>query len=132
MEEMMFEKASRLKLRFITIKGDVTVEDLWDMKLTSRNGFDLDSVAKSLNMAVKESGEESFVVKRNTKNAVLELKFEIVKHIIDVKIAEAEASERAVEIKAEKEMYDGLIAEKENDGRKEMCLEDLKKKRAAL
>lgn len=128
----MFEKASRLKLRFITIKGDVTVEDLWDMKLTSRNGFDLDSVAKSLNMAVKESGEESFVVKRNTKNAVLELKFEIVKHIIDVKIAEAEASERAVEIKAEKEMYDGLIAEKENDGRKEMCLEDLKKKRAAL
>lgn len=132
MEEMMFEKASRLKLRFITIKGDVTVEDLWDMKLTSRNGFDLDSVAKSLNTAVKESGEESFVVKRNTKNAVLELKFEIVKHIIDVKIAEAEASERAVEIKAEKEMYDGLIAEKENDGRKEMCLEDLKKKRAAL
>ena len=128
----MFEKASRLKLRFITIKGDVTVEDLWDMKLTSRNGFDLDSVAKSLNTAVKESGEESFVVKRNTKNAVLELKFEIVKHIIDVKIAEAEASERAVEIKAEKEMYDGLIAEKENDGRKEMCLEDLKKKRAAL
>ena len=128
----MFEKASRLKLRFTTIKGDVTVEDLWDMKLTSRNGFDLDSVAKSLNTAVKESGEESFVQKRTAKNAVLELKFEIVKHIIDVKMAEADASEKAVETKAEKELYNSIIAEKEHQGLKELSLEDLKKKRDAL
>ena len=48
-----FEKASRLKLRFNTAKGDITVEDLWDLKLESRNGFDLESVAQSLNRAVK-------------------------------------------------------------------------------
>ena len=128
----MFEKASRLKVRFGTTKGDITVEDLWDLPLTNRNGFDLDNVAKALNKAVKDSGEESFVLKKNKANAVLELKFEIVKHIIDVKIAEADANEKKVETKAEKELYDSIIADKETEGLKEMSLKELKKKRDAL
>lgn len=112
---MNFEKASRLKLRFTTIKGDVTVEDLWDMKLTSRNGFDLDTVAKNLNTAVKESGEESFVAKRNTKNAILDLKFEIVKHIIKVKMDEADVADKAAENKSKKATILGIIANKQNE-----------------
>ena len=128
----MFEKASRLKLRFTTSKGDVTVEDLWDMKLTRRNGFDLDSVAKSLNTAVKESGEESFVLKRNTKNAILDLKFEIVKHIIKVKMDEAEVAEKSAENKSKKETILGIIANKQNEELQGKSVEELTKMASSL
>ena len=122
---MNFEKASRLKLRFTTSKGDITVEDLWDLKLTSRNGFDLDTVAKSLNTAVKESGEESFVLKRNTKNAILDLKFEIVKHIIKVKMDEADVAEKSAENKSKKETILGIIANKQNEELQGKSVEEL-------
>ena len=128
----MFEKASRLKLRFTTSKGDVTVEDLWDMKLTSRNGFDLDSVAKSLNTAVKESGEESFVLKRNTKNAILDLKFEIVKHIIKVKMDEAEVAEKSAENKSKKETILTIIANKQNEALEGKSVDELTKMAESL
>lgn len=128
----MFEKASRLKLRFTTSKGDITVEDLWDLKLTSRNGFDLDSVAKNLNTAVKESGEESFVLKRNTKNAILDLKFEIVKHIIKVKMDEAEVAEKSAENKSKKETILGIIANKQNEELQGKSVEELTKMASSL
>ena len=67
MKERMFERASKLKLRFNTEKGMVTTEDLWDLPLLQRNAVDLDSLAKNLNKAVKESGEESFVLKKLVK-----------------------------------------------------------------
>ena len=102
----MFEKASRLKLRFDTPKGMITTEDVWDLPLTSRNGASLDNLAKDLNRTIKETEEESFVADKSARNTVLELKFDIVKHIIEVKKAELTASKKAVEIKAEKELYD--------------------------
>ena len=123
---MNFEKASRLKVRFNTVKGDITVEDLWDLPLTSRNGADLDTVAKSLNKAVKDSGEESFVLKKNSANTTLDLKFDIVKYVIKVKIEEAEASKKALENKGKKEQLLGIIAAKESEDLQGKSLEELK------
>lgn len=132
MKENMFEKASRFKLRFKTGVGDITAEDLWDLPLLSRNGVDLDTLAKSLNKAVKESGEESFVLKKSGANTVLELKLEIVKRVIEVKMEEAEARDRASDNKAKKEHIMSIIADKESEGLKGMDIEDLKKMVADL
>ena len=66
---MDFEKASRIRLRFDTPQGSLTVEDLWQLPLTSRTGrANLDDIAKSLNRQLKETAEESFVVKNNKTN----------------------------------------------------------------
>ena len=47
----MFEKASRLKLRFSTSIGMLSAEDLWDLPLSSRNGTaNLDDVARNLDV----------------------------------------------------------------------------------
>lgn len=98
-----FEKATRKKLRFNSTSGVLSVEDLWDLPLTGR-GANLDKLAKSLHKELKESEEESFVVKTVRKDSELQLKFDIVKYIIDVKLEEQETAKNRADKKAEKEL----------------------------
>lgn len=122
----MFEKASRLKLRFDSAKGLLSVEDLWDLPLTVQgDGVSLDNFAKALNKKAKEDSEESFVVKKSTENTILDLKFAIVKHIIGVKLSEAEASERKDIKDAQKERILEIIADKNDDGLRSKTVEEL-------
>ena len=121
----MFEKATRLKLRFPSQKGFLTVEDLWDLPLTGK--VSLDNIAKQLNKEIKDSSEESFVIKKTEKNSILELKFELVKYIIKVKLSEIETAEKAKVLKEKKQKIMELIQEKENESLKSKSLEDLQK-----
>ena len=123
----MFEKATRLKLRFNTPVGNVSIEDLWDMPLTAPNGVDLDNMAKGLSKAVAESKDESFVVKKSATNTVLGLKFDIVKYVIKVKLEEIEASEKRAETKAKKEKILEIIADKEDTSLRNKSAASLKK-----
>lgn len=105
-----FEKASRLKLRYKTNRGSITTEDLWDLELE-----DLDTIAKSLNKQLKESNEESFIRTRTKKSSSLEIQFEVVKHIINVKLDEEEARKNAAVKRQQKAKLLDLIAQKENE-----------------
>lgn len=117
----IFEKASRQKIRFSTSRGVLGVEDLWDLKLEQ-----LDSIAISLD---EEKGKttKSFVKTRSVANTILELKFDVVKHIIDVKMAEEEARAIAKDKRARKERLLELIENKENEALGQKSVEDLKK-----
>lgn len=90
----IFEFASRKKLRFSSSKGDLNIEQLWDLPLQSTGGSDLDTIAKGINTQLKAEAEESFVATAasNPARAGLELKLEVLKHIIGVK--QSEAAER--------------------------------------
>jgi len=44
----LFEIATRNKFRFASVKGELNVEQLWELKLTERNSFDLDNVARAV------------------------------------------------------------------------------------
>lgn len=123
----MFQQASKLKLRFQTKSGNVTAEDLWDLPLTSAKGASLDNLAKQLSKELKENSEESFVSVKTTKNAELELKFEIVKHVIKVKLEENEKSKNALVIKAKKQKIMELIEAKENEAMAAQGIDELKK-----
>ena len=80
----IFEQASRRGLRFTTGQGAVTTEDLWDMPLThARRGYSLDDLAKDLRRQLKDNEEVSFVTPVTRSDEVLQLKFDIVKHIIE-------------------------------------------------
>lgn len=124
----MFEKASRLKLRFDSARGQLTVEDLWQLPLTHSNGFDLDSIAIDLDKKLKDTTNVSFVNKNQKSDQTLQLKFDIVRHIIEVRLAEQEAAEKAKEIKDQKQVILQLIAEKKAEALKGASLEDLEKK----
>ncbi|MDA3834593.1 MAG: hypothetical protein PF495_14505 [Spirochaetales bacterium] len=123
----MFKEATKLSLRFKTAKGLATTEDLWDLPLVSQAGPNLDDIYKSLNKEIKDSGEESIIIKRKERNTVLHLKFDIVKAVIEEKMADAEAVANAGAIKARNEKILALIARKEDGKMEELDIADLKK-----
>lgn len=92
----LFEIASRKAYRFPSVKGDLSIEHLWQLPLQSKTGTDLDSVAQGLDDALQKAGKSSFVnTGGNPAKTELTNKLEIVKHIISVKIAESEAAREA-------------------------------------
>ena len=130
---MDFEKASRIRLRFDTPQGSLTVEDLWALPLTSRTGrANLDDIAKSLNRQLKETAEESFVVKNNKTNEGLQLAFDLVKHVIEVRVAENEAADQAAAKKEQKQKLLALIVEKKDEDLKGKTVEELEAMVGAL
>ena len=124
----MFEKASRLKLRFTSTSGNLTVEDLWDIPLTGPLGnLSLDDLAKKINRDIKAEEEESFVVEKSPKSSILELKFGIVKYIIKVKLAEAKQAENTAITNTQIRKLQSAITQKEDEVLTNQSLGDLKK-----
>lgn len=126
----MFKEASRLKLRFSTPIGLLSIEDLWDLPLESKTKVNLDSIAILLNREIKDTKEESFISKSKV-NPVTELKLEIVKAIIEIKLKEASDKLQA-KIKAEqRNKIDAIISKKEDESLESKSLEELKALRNA-
>lgn len=123
----MFEKASRLKLRFVSVQGALTVEDLWDLPLKSVKGASLDNVAKSINRQLKEVGEESFVDTKSSANKELELMLDIAKHIIRVRLEENEAARNKVANAAKRQKILAAIETKEDAELVNTDIDDLRK-----
>ena len=123
----MFEKASRLKLRFRVAAGLITTEDLWTLKLEV-----LDSLAVNLNKEIDSTPEISFIRKKavSKESELNKLRFEIVKRVIEVKLAEEESAEMAKLQKAKNSRLDEIIARKEEAALENMSIEDLKKLRS--
>lgn len=125
MEIDMFEQAARLKLRFDSVKGLLTAEDLWDLPLTSSRGANLNDMAKGLNRELKETADEDFVNPSEKPNVVLKLKFDIVKHVIDVRLADAAAAKLHAERRDKKDRLLELIARKQDESLAAKSVEEL-------
>jgi hypothetical protein len=118
--DKMFELASRSKLRF-SYRGLISTEDLWDLKPEA-----LDEIYRSTNAELKEMSEDSLLEKKQTGAEVLELQVAIVKHVFEVRVAEAEAKKDAGERKAKKERILEIIAKKQDEDLEGKSLDELK------
>lgn len=133
MAENIFEYATRNKIRFASTRGELTVEQLWDVPLRSRDDFNLNIVAKAVNKALKDVSEESFVeTVKTAQHTKLERQLEIVKYVIDVKLDEETAAKRKADNKAEKEKLLEILAEKQAGKLSALSETELKKRIAAL
>lgn len=130
----LFEKASKEKIRFATAKGNLTVEQLWDLPLSSaRGGLSLDGVARAVNAKLKEVSEESFVsTTSNPEKSLYELQLEIVKHIIAVRQDENAKKRTDAERKAEREHLEQLLLKKQDERLGQMSEDDIKARLAEL
>lgn len=108
-------------------RGVLSVEDLWDLSLEQ-----LDPIAINLNKRLKESQTESFIKTRTKDTTELELKFNIVKHIIDVKLQEQEERIVAAEKKAKRQKILDLMAKKQDAELESKSYEELAKELEAL
>lgn len=122
----MFEKATRLKLRFKSINGVLSIEDLWDLSLES-----LDKIAKTLRKELRDEEDESFISTKKS-NTNVDLRFDIVKHIIDIKLKEKADRADAQAKLARKEQILQTLAKKKTESLESMSEEDLLKELEAL
>lgn len=133
--ETIFEKATRNKLRFETTLGMLSTEQLWDLPINKEGSKkDLRTLAESLQSQLNEEpkSELDFFKTTTSKDPILQLKFDIVKHIVITKVAEAEAATMKKVKETQKQEIDALIKEKEQEEVRGKSLEELKKMRDAL
>lgn len=129
----IFEYAVRNKLRFASSRGELSVEQLWDVPLRSLNNFDLNGIAKFASKALKEISEENFVETSKTpEHTRREAAMEIIKYIIDAKLAEEKAASTRAAKRQEKEQLLGILAEKQAGKLSELSEKELQKRIAAL
>jgi ABC-type oligopeptide transport system ATPase subunit len=111
--EYIFEFATRNKVRF-PYRGQVTVEDLWDLNMKQLN-----EVFQNI-QAQHEDNVESLISEESEEDVLLGVQADIVRHIFNVKKVEAEAKEQEAAKREKKRRLQGLLARKE-----EAALEDL-------
>jgi hypothetical protein len=129
----IFEYATRNKLSFTSVRGQLSVEHLWDVPLRSRDDFNLNAIAKAVNKTLREISEESFVeTSKTTEHTRCEVAMDIVKHIINVKLAEEVDAAARVARKQEKEKLLAILAEKQDGKLSELSEKELQKRIAAL
>lgn len=121
----MYKQAAQLKLRFDTTKGLLSVEQLYDLSL-NRLAF----IIKTLKKQLKKNNDDelSFLDEEATPvDKEVELRFNIAKDIYLTKKEEREATKTAADKKAHNEKILELIKEKQEEGLKNMSVEDLEK-----
>lgn len=104
-----YKQASKQRLRVQTDKGVLSVEQLWDLKVT-----ELDKLAVGLEKAYNDSKGKSFLDSKTTKDKDLKLAFDVVLDILETKVEEAAALKQAKEDKEHNEKIFSLIAEKDD------------------
>jgi hypothetical protein len=132
--DKLFEQGTRLKVRFESAKGLLSIEELWDLKpIATRQGeVDLDTVAKAVNKQLNDAQEVSFVKTKSSANTLLQLKLDILVYIINVKLAEEEESKVKSAKLAHKELLLELKANKQMQALQSLSLEDIDKQLAEL
>jgi len=117
----MFEKATRMKLRF-DFHGSISVEDLWDLHV-----LDLDVIFKKLNAESRTQKEESLLEVESPEEEIVALKIGIVKRIVSVKLQEQMDREQAAERRARKEKLMSILEEKQDAQLLELDMDALQK-----
>lgn len=108
--EANFETATRRKLRFQTTKGNLSIEDLWDVPLTV-----LDEAYKGLSRQIREAEDDSLLAKRDSGVEEASLKRDLVKHVVQVRQAEAEAKTARAARRQQAARVRELIAQKQDE-----------------
>lgn len=117
--EKIFETAVCSKFRF-PFKGQVSVEDLFDLSVEN-----LDSIFKTLNSQLKQAKEESLLNVRTKQDAEIDMKIEIIKYIVTVKLEEENQRFKAKEQKEKKQKIMEILSAKQDTDLQNKSVDEL-------
>jgi hypothetical protein len=118
--EKLFEVASRSKTRF-QFRGLISTEDLWDLSLQN-----LDSIFKQLNSELSKAKEESLLSTKTKADKELDVKIEIVKHIVNIKLEEENLRLKAKAQKEQKQKIMEILSSKQDESLQNKSVDELK------
>lgn len=118
--ENLFEMATRSKLRFPSTKGELSVEDLWDL-----SDKDLDVVYKNLKDQEVKSSEESLLDNANV-DPKLTAAIGIVKYIFITKRNERLAEKERINKKLTQRKYIDALSKKQDEAIEKMSEAELR------
>lgn len=118
--ENLFEMATRSKMRFPSTKGELSVEDLWDL-----SGKDLDVVYKNLKDQEVKSSEESLLDDANV-DPKLTAAIGIVKYIFTTKRNERLAEKERINKKLTQKKYIDALSKKQDEAIEKMSEAELR------
>jgi hypothetical protein len=130
----IYKFAAQNGLRFPSKRGELTVEQLFQLPLKSTTGVDLDTVARTINTALKGVTEESFVedTSSDPRKTALSVSLEIVKDVIKTKQEENKAALLKREKAEQRKKILDAIGAKKDQALSAASLEELEKKLAEL
>ena len=118
--ENLFEMATRSKMRFPSTKGELSVEDLWDL-----SDKDLDVVYKNLKDQDVKSSEESLLDDANV-DPKLTAAIGIVKYIFTTKRNERLAEKERINKKLTQRKYIDALSKKQDEAIEKMSEAELR------
>lgn len=124
----MFKEATRLKLRFPSNRGELTVEQLWDLSLNSLKNI-VKSMYNTKKKFTKMDDELSFLegVEDSEEQKLAELRYNIVKDIYTTKANENKEALSTAEKKAKKQQLLEIMQRKREQKFENMSEEELQK-----
>lgn len=120
----MYKEALRKKLRFVTPKGSLDVEQLWDLSFK-----DLTKAVKDYSKLISEDIEDdslSFLENIPSISNSHKLRFNILKDVYVTKRTEKDALNNAAAVKEHNEKILAKISEKQESALDNMSEEELK------
>lgn len=120
----IYQEASRLKLRFSTTQGLLSVEQLWDLSLAKL----ATAIKEAKNKIQKDNPDDELSFLDENKNVDIEaqLTFDVLKDVYVTKKQEMDAAKTTADNKAHNEKILGLIYDKEQKEMGEKSIEELK------
>ena len=117
----MYKEALQKKLRFKTNKGMITTEDLFDLSLQNLN-----TLAIMLDKKISEAPKKSFIEELPAEENDYELRFSIVKDVINIKLKARKDNINRAQIDARNKRIAELIAKKEDEALENKSIEELR------
>ena len=119
----MFQKATKVKLRFNSGRGLLSVEDLWDLPIDGE--LSINSLYIDVNNQLKAESTEGLISKKTNNCDALELRLEILKSIYEVKLQEQKDAEQSVYKASQRQKILSIISNKQDTKLTESTVEEL-------
>ena len=117
----MYKEALQKKLRFKTNKGMISTEDLFDLSLQN-----LDTLAIMLDKKISEAPKKSFIEELPAEENDDELRFSIVKDVINIKLKARKDNIDKAQADAQKKRILEILAKRNDEELEKKSTEELR------